>query len=83
MFTLCLFSRNCKFNGFEQTWHKCLCHDHQKHMIIISKHHDTISSLKIEPLNLVCEALSLANRFKKEPHAKVFIGPNFIGNNPQ
>lgn len=30
MFTLCSFSRNCKFNGFEQTWHKCLCHNHQK-----------------------------------------------------
>lgn len=56
MFKPCSFSHNSKFNGFEQTWHKCLGHAHQRHMIIISKHHSTISLLKTEPLGLVCEA---------------------------
>lgn len=72
MFTLCSFSRNCKFNGFEQTWHKCLCHDHQKHMIIISKHHDSISSLKIEPWNLVCEAFVISKQVQKKASCQSF-----------
>jgi hypothetical protein len=65
MFKLCSFNHNSKFNGFEQTWHKCLGHTHQKHMIIISKHHSTISSLKIEPLNLVCEAFIISKQVQE------------------
>jgi len=34
-------------------------------MIIKSKHHSTISSLKIEPLNLVCEAFIISKQVEE------------------
>lgn len=41
-------------------------------MIIISKHHDTISSLKIEPLNLVCEAFVINKQIQERASCQSF-----------
>jgi hypothetical protein len=43
-----------------------------KNMIIISKHHDTISSLKIEPLNLVCEAFVINKQVQQRASCQSF-----------
>ncbi len=43
-----------------------------KNMIIISKHHDTISSLKIEPLNLVCEAFVINKQIQERASCQSF-----------
>ncbi len=36
-----------------------------KNMIIISKHHSTISLLKIEPLDLVCEVIVISKQVQE------------------